>query len=58
MTRAKRLLNNFELKKNRSDRDQCFRSERSVTEHLTRTMADKILKAACKRVGLGGGTHS
>ena len=36
-----------------------FPGMRGVTEHLTRSMADKILKAACDRVGLVGvSTHS
>ncbi|GAC1467428.1 MAG: site-specific integrase [Chamaesiphon sp.] len=36
-----------------------FPGLRGVTEHLTRFMADKILRDACKRVGLEGvSTHS
>ncbi|HEY9873522.1 MAG TPA: tyrosine-type recombinase/integrase [Candidatus Obscuribacterales bacterium] len=36
-----------------------FPGMRGVTEHLTRFMADKIIKDACRRVGLEGvSTHS
>lgn len=38
---------------------QMFSGMRRVTVHLTRSMADKILKAACQSVGLEGvSTHS
>ncbi len=38
---------------------QMFPGMRGVTLHLTRSMADKILKAACLSVGLEGvSTHS
>jgi len=38
----------------KSSLGRCFLSLRGVTEHFTRFAADKILKDACKRVGLVG----